>query len=35
MIAFLFVVCCVAVPLAIWKLVEVLIWFFSNLSWGV
>jgi hypothetical protein len=28
-----FAVCVIAVPLAIWKAIEFLIWFFSHLQW--
>lgn len=32
LIVFLFVTCCVAVPLAIWKFVEIVIWFVHHVS---
>jgi hypothetical protein len=31
----LFWVAAIAVPLGVWKLVEILIWVFQNLHWGV
>lgn len=30
----LLVVCAIAVPLAIWKLVELVLWIFKHLSWS-
>ena len=32
LIKLLFILCCISVPLAIWKLVEIIIWLFSHVS---
>lgn len=35
-IKFLMVACCISVPFGLWKLIEIIIWIFRNVSvsWG-
>tara|TARA_R110000868_G_scaffold177887_1_gene417042 strand:+ start:273 stop:419 length:147 start_codon:yes stop_codon:yes gene_type:complete len=35
MIATMFVLCCIFVPLGIWKLVEIIIWCYNHISIGI
>jgi hypothetical protein len=36
LVRFLVIICCISVPLGIWKLVEIIIWLFQHISvnWG-
>jgi hypothetical protein len=33
-IFYLFIVACVAIPLAVWKLVDIAIWLFHHIHWS-
>lgn len=34
LIAGLFILCVIFVPLGLWKLIEILLWVFSHIHWG-
>lgn len=34
LIGFLLIVACVSVPLAVWKLIEIVIWVLSHVHWS-
>ena len=35
MIAFLFIMCVIFVPLGAWKLIEIIVWLYHHIRWSV